>query len=335
MESSAEIFLKELYQRYGDVSNTGIFARDKLPPKNVSSLSVENFLNALYQRYCKVSVTGNYKLPPKDDSSPVEVSTPIENISPINSSDGQTNFLDDVTKNPFDDTLDMFPPLPEPPHVPKPVKIFPPGRTRTPPSTTSQPPPQQPPAFKTSPVNIATMKDWVLLREEVKDVHRLQNFFEGKSDTQSSLLSSKIKKYSKELENALTVPARGIDAESSRQFVEKLAEAFERRFKDILVTCQNGLTGKSPLSRDYYQQLKNLIDEYFKRIGLKVGNVEKLGNYNDVSSYMEATKIPAPHPFYRGKIADVLVQPHYFEYHDENDGEVKKFWIDGKCTVYV
>lgn len=268
--------------------------------------SAENFLKELYQRYGKVSVTGNYKLPPKDDSSPVEVSTPIENS-------------DDVTKNPFDDTPNMFPP--PPPDEPPPPPVEP-------------PPPPPPPAFKTSPVNIATMEDWVRLRAEVKDVHRLKNFFERERDTQSSLLSSKIQKYLKELENALTVPARGIDAESSHQFVEKLAEAFEKRFKDILVTCQNGLAGKAPLSKDYYQRLKNLIDEYFNRIGLKVVNVEKFSNYNEVSSYMEATKIPAPpHPFYRGKIADVLVQPHYFEYHDE-DGEVKKFWIDGQCTVY-
>ena len=181
-------------------------------------------------------------------------------------------------------------------------------------------------------VNIASLKDWVTLREDVLDLHELKNFFAGKSDSQSPMFQNTLEKYQRDVEKNLSSP-REIDADSSANFVDKLADVIKKRFFTILKSCHNGLQGKGELPTTYYRELENRVRQYFKRIGLKSDNVKRLDNFKDCQERMNAIPAPVAHSCFDGKIDEIFIQPHFFEYHDD-DGEVRKKWIDGECTVY-
>lgn len=196
--------------------------------------------------------------------------------------------------------------------------------------------PTQPPAmpFKISPVNIATQTDWIKMRAEVIDVRELKNFFAGKTDNQSPAFLKMIETYCKELERELALPQE-IDEESSYQFVENLAGVIKKRLYTVLKSYQRGISGKGIMPVDYYRKLEERVNQYFNRIGLKTKKVSAHAVFHDVESYMEIQgKKTSPHIFLNGKVAEVLIQPYYFEYHDET-GEVQKYWIDGQCIVYA
>ena len=205
-------------------------------------------------------------------------------------------------------------------------QIFP--STPKPPPVYQRPQPPTPPGI----VNIASTRDWVALREEVLDLHELKNFFAGKSDSQSPMFQNTLEKYQRDVEKNLSSP-REIDADSSANFVDKLADVIKKRFFTILKSCHNGLTGKGELPTTYYRELENRVRQYFKRIGLKSDNVKRLDNFKDCQERMNAIPAPVARSYFDGKIDEIFVQPHFFEYHDD-DGEVRKKWIDGECTVY-
>lgn len=202
------------------------------------------------------------------------------------------------------------------PSTPKPSPVY------------QRPQPPTPPGI----VNIASTRDWVALREEVLDLHELKNFFAGKSDSQSPMFQNTLEKYQRDVEKNLSSP-REIDADSSANFVDKLANVIKKRFFTILESCHNGLQGKGELPTTYYRELENRVRQYFKRIGLKSDNVKRLDNFKDCQERMNAIPAPVAHSCFDGKIDEIFIQPHFFEYHDD-DGEVRKKWIDGECTVY-
>ena len=208
-------------------------------------------------------------------------------------------------------------------------QIFP--STPKPPLVYQQPQPSMPPS-KTGVVNIASTKDWAALREEVLDLHELKNFFAGKQDSQSPMFQSLLEKYQRDVEKKLSSP-REIDADSSAHFVDNLADVIKQRFFTILKSCQRGVQGKSELPSTYYRELENRVRQYFKRIGLKSDNVKRLDNLKDCQERMNPIPVPVARTFFDGQIDEIFVQPHFFEYHDD-DGEVRKKWIDGECTVY-
>ena len=172
------------------------------------------------------------------------------------------------------------------------------------------------------------------MRAEVTDVRELKNFFAGKTDNQSSAFLKMIGTYCKELEKGLALPQE-IDEESSYQFVEILASVIKKRFYTVLKSYQRGIFGKGIMPVDYYRKMEERVSQYFNRIGLKNKKVTPNSVFHDVESYMEIQgKRPSLNIFLNGRIAEVLIQPYYFEYHDET-GEVQKYWIDGQCIVYA
>lgn len=183
-----------------------------------------------------------------------------------------------------------------------------------------------------SPVNIATTRDWIKLREEVLDVHELTNFFAGKMDSQSPMFIGIIEKYLNAVKKSLAIPQE-IDAESSANFVDKLAETIKDRFFSVLKSYQRGIQGKGKEPKEYYMELGNRVKQYFNRIGLKSDNLKRFDDSRDSQERITSMPAPTQNKFWDGKIAEVIVQPHYFEYHDD-DGEVRKRWIDGECIVY-
>ena len=196
----------------------------------------------------------------------------------------------------------------------------------------SAPKPAVPPKNKFSPVNIATQQDWAELRAAALDLHELTMFFAGRIDSQSPQFLNLIKKYREELEKKLVLPAE-IDADSSLVFVEKISDTIRRRFYTIIESCTFGMRGRGAMSVYFYREIAMCVRKYFERIGLKIVDVKAGSDFRAVQDYMSVTVAQTNDWHLNGKIADVSVQPHYFEYHDD-DGEVQKFWIEGKCSVY-
>ena len=193
-------------------------------------------------------------------------------------------------------------------------------------------PPTPPKTFSVSPVNISSTKDWMTLRGEILDLHELTNFFAGKMDSQSPKFRNILDDYQKAVEKNLVTPS-DIDADSSANFVDKLADIIQKRFFTILKSYKRGLQGKGEQPTEYYQELERRVKKYFERIGLKSDNVRQYSDFRDCRERMNPTPIPSKNDFYNDKIAEVLLQPHYFEYYDD-DGEVRQKWIDGECIVF-
>ena len=185
---------------------------------------------------------------------------------------------------------------------------------------------------KFSPVNIENSRNWAELKTEVLDLHELKNFFVGKQDSQSPKFINLIEKYKEDVEKKLVSP-KEIDEDSSNKFVADLAGIIETRFYTILTSCVRGKNGKGEMPRYYYTEMWEYIKKYFGRIGLKSENVKLFDDYKYWTEMMKAVEIPTRLEWQDKKIAEVEVQPHYFEYYGD-DGEINKFYIDGKCTVY-
>ena len=194
------------------------------------------------------------------------------------------------------------------------------------------PPPPPPQRNKFSPVNIANSKDWAELRAEVLDLHELKNFFVGKSDSQSPQFIKTIENYRKVAEKELATPS-DINADSSNIFVANLAEVIEKRFYKILTACRLGKNGRGELPPEYYSEIERRIEKYFERIGLHSEKIKRMDDFNDWVEVMKAESIPVSEHYRDGKIAEVEIQPRYFEYHND-EGEVAKSYIDGRCKYY-
>lgn len=189
-----------------------------------------------------------------------------------------------------------------------------------------------PPENKFSPVNIATSKDWAELRAEVSDLSELKKFFIDRSDSQSPQFINSIENYIKFAEKALATPQE-IDVESSNNFVAALAEVIDKRLYKILTTCRYGKEGRGELPRDYYLEIEKLIEKYFERIGLHSEKVKPLDDLKDWLEVMKAESVPVSEKYRDKKIAEVEVQPRYFEYYNDA-GAVEKFYIEGRCKYY-
>lgn len=186
---------------------------------------------------------------------------------------------------------------------------------------------------KFSPINIASMKDWAELRAVVLDLHDLRNFFAGKQDSQSPQFMNLIETYQNKAEKKLATPP-DFDENTSSLFVEKLASVIKKRFHVILKACAPGLQGKGSEPISYYQNISVRVKKYFASIGLKCADVKQKENYRQWMEHMEAiSTIPTPFEHWDNLISEIIVQPYFFEYYNE-DGEIEKFWIDGECTVF-
>ena len=182
------------------------------------------------------------------------------------------------------------------------------------------------------PVSIADSKDWAELRAEVLDLHELKNFFVGKSDSQSPQFINSIENYRRVAEKKLMTP-QDINAESSNIFVATLADVIENRLYKILTACRFGKIGRGELSPNYYLEIERRIEKYFERIGLHSEKIKHLDDFNDWVEVMKAESVPTSEKYRDKKIAEVEIQPRYFEYHND-EGEVAKYYIDGKCKYY-
>ena len=222
----------------------------------------------------------------------------------------------------------------------KPAPRREPPRQVPPPETFYQPRPAASPRTyptvqvrnKFSPVSIATLRDWAELRAEALDLHELTTFFAGRTDSQSPQFVNMIKKYKEELEKTLSSPPE-IDADSSCVFVERISNTFQRRFHQILQSCTSGSRGKGNQPKQYYLEIIECMKKYFARIGLKTEVISSGIEFREVQDHMEPVQVKTNNWNENGKVSEVFIQPHYFEYHDD-DGEIKKYWIDGKCSVY-
>lgn len=283
---------------------------------------MDDFLQRLRGTYGDVSIgaviSRGTSLPPA--KVPVKAKSPLPPLrtSPPKESSNESRVSDDLADmtNPYEQES-------------TPPKIFPPTYKLRFINATKPQPKKTPSLF---PVNIATTGDWIRLREEVMDVHELINFFAGKLDAQSPKFRNILDAYRNALEKSLSIPSE-IDGDSSANFVDKLADVIKKRFFTILKSYNKGILGKGEQSPEYYRQLENRVKQYFERIGLKSDNVKRFSDFHLSQDRMNPTPIPAPNRLCDEKIAEVLVQPHYFEYHDD-DGEIRKRWIDGECIVY-
>lgn len=185
---------------------------------------------------------------------------------------------------------------------------------------------------KFSPVNIADRKTWLELRDTVLDLHELKNFFAGRQDSQSPQFLNLLENYKVNAEKKLATPA-DFDESTSYLFVEALAGVIKKRFYTILKSYTAGLRGKGKEPVAYYAEIQTRVEKYFAAIGLKSANVEKKADFKKWVEHFEPVTTPAPFEHLHNKIAEVSVQPRYFEYYND-DGEIEKFWIDGECTVY-
>lgn len=182
------------------------------------------------------------------------------------------------------------------------------------------------------PVNIASSKDWMELRAEVLDLHELKNFFIGKSDSQSPQFMNSIETYRRVAEKELATPQE-INADSSNIFVATLADVIEKRLYKILTTCRYGKDGRGELSPGYYLEIEQRVEKYFERIGLHSEKIRRLEDFNKWVEVMKAESIPVSEKYRDKKIAEVEIQPRYFEYHNDA-GEVEKYYIEGRCKYY-
>ena len=266
---------------------------------------MKNFLQQLRVTYGDISIESI--LAQESDKIPT---TPINNQI----SDTSPTIDEPILFDPFD--------VP-PPIITKPKEVPPPIRINIPVIS---------PLKSFSPVNISTSKDWAEFREEVLDMHELTNFLAGKMDSQSPIFRNILDTYQNALKKSLSMPQE-IDAESSNTFVSELAQVIKERFLTILRSYQKGLQGKASQPTEYYRQLEIRVKQYFKRIGLKSDNVKCRSDFRLYTERMKPIPMPVQNKILSGKIAEVLIQPHFFEYHDY-DGEVRKKWIDGECIVY-
>ena len=183
-----------------------------------------------------------------------------------------------------------------------------------------------------APISIAGKIDWLRLRANVQNLHELEEFFQTQNDSQSPQFLEIITQYKKELEKNLVIP-NYIDEETSLLFAEKIAVMIKDRIYTILQTCSAGKLGKGENPVEYYQQIEKHINVYFRRIGLKVLNLNVGDDISRAKDHMKIIISYVKESWQNKKIAEIFVQPHYFEYY-RDDGELDEYWIDGKCTVY-
>ena len=212
-------------------------------------------------------------------------------------------------------------------------------KVETPPPIPENPKVETPPVKnftineKFSPVNIDGMKSWAELRAVVLDLHYLKDFFAGKQDSQSPQFLNIIETYKNSAEKKLS-PPHDFDETASYIFVEKLAGVIKKRFYTILKACAPGISGKGAEPASYYKNILERVKNYFANIGLKSANVNPKDNFRDWMEHMEAVAtIPTPFEHLDNLISEIIVQPYFFEYYND-DGEIEKFWIDGECTVF-
>ena len=193
-------------------------------------------------------------------------------------------------------------------------------------------PPPKPIKKSFSPIFIETPMDWMLFRMNAENLNELEKFFRSSDNAQSPKFLEIISQYKKELGKNLVKPADDeVDEETSYTFTEKLSNVIQRRFYTIINSCQSGK--RNFASRNYYREIERYVRIYFERIGLKTFELRKYEPFANAQDHMEASDVPAPSMRFHMTIDEVIIQPRYFEY-VQSDGQIEKFWIDGKCTVY-
>ena len=211
------------------------------------------------------------------------------------------------------------------PVEPTPTPRYAPPAPRYTPPTSSRP--------KFSPISIASLKDWMNFRMNAENLSELERFFRSQTDSQSPMFLDIIKQYKSALTKKLSSPEDDIDEDTSCDFAEKLAGVIRRDFYTILSSCQSGMRNNNFKQKLYYQQIGRFIDIYFDRIGLKTLELKRGDHISKAEDHVNADVIPTQNPQLDKIIDEVIIQPRYFEYH-QNDGQVARFWIDGKCVIY-
>lgn len=267
-------------------------------------MSITDFLQQLCERYGDVSLTSifnRYDFPPQQSNQPV--SPPPPDYPPVSSPPPN------------------YPPASPPPQI-RPT-LYTPTKSYSPVTSKN----------KFTPINIASAIDWIELRLEVLNLSNLNNFFVGKQDSQSGQFLRLIDNYKKSVEKNLAIPSDFNESTASSIFVEKLSEVIKKRFYVILKSCAAGLRGTAKEPTSYYREIENRVKKYFSNIGLKSVNIPPNANFRDWLEYMEKPEIiPAQYDWQDNKISEVFIQPHYFEYYND-DGEIETFSIEGECTV--
>ncbi len=143
-----------------------------------------------------------------------------------------------------------------------------------------------------------------------------------------------IRQYKTNLSKNLGRPAGDeIDEDTSSNFAEKLAAVIRNEFYTILSSCQSNSRSYNTTMKLYYRQIGRFVDIYFDRIGLKTFELRRGDPISKAEGHMETNSTPTKDARLDNTIDEVIIQPRYFEYH-QNDGQVERQWIDGRCTVY-
>ena len=178
-------------------------------------------------------------------------------------------------------------------------------------------------------VEIRNLDDWNKYKSRLKKIDKLKNFVAAQGE---NLKWFKIHKFEDDLNN---FQPSEFDNYTTEKVVNKTAGILQR-FMAALDSCNREI--KNPTKNSAVsQELKNLIEEYLKGIGIKTMNFKPGDNYDDWADLGMDEQPITEKTFDRkkqGTLKEIYVQPHFLYFINEH-GEKKQRIFGGSCAVYV
>ena len=192
------------------------------------------------------------------------------------------------------------------------------------------------PAKKISPVEekeiiveIRNLEDWNKYKSQLQKIDKLKNFAAAQGE---NLKWFKIYKFENDLNN---FQMSEFDNYTTEKVVNETVRMIQR-FMNALDSCNREIN--NPLKNSAVsQELKNLIEEYLKGIGVKSMNFKPGDNYDVWADLGMDGETITEKTFDRSKqntLKEIYVQPHFLVFIDEH-GEKEKRIFGGSCAVYV
>ena len=178
-------------------------------------------------------------------------------------------------------------------------------------------------------VEIRNLDDWNKYKSRLEKIDKLKNFVAAQGE---NLKWFKIHKFEDDLNN---FQPSEFDNYTTEKVVNKTAGILQR-FMAALDSCNREI--KNPTKNSAVsQELKNLIEEYLKSVGVNAMNFKPGDNYDDWADLgMEELPITKKTKYIEkhNTLKEIYVQPHFLYFVNENEQKERRIF-GGTCSVYV
>ena len=176
---------------------------------------------------------------------------------------------------------------------------------------------------------IRSQEDWNKYKIKLQNLDKLKNFSAEHSE---NFKWFKIDKFENDLNN---FQPEEFDEYTTGKVVTETVKIF-KRLMVALDSCDREIKNPKKNSAEA-ENLKNLIEEYLQKVGVKTMNFKSGDDYDDwadlgmdVNVLTENTEDENKH----NKLKEIYVQPHFLYFADEH-GQKEKRIFGGSCAVYV